>query len=210
MTVEHVEVLVEEASMEAALRLLLPKMLGDGITFQVYPSNGKRDLLDNLSDRLRGYQAWLPETRRIVVVVDRDDEDCNGLKQRLERMAHEAGLTTKASARGALWQVVNRLAIEELEAWFFGDPDAVRAVYPGVPDTLEQRAGFRDPDAIRGGTWEALERVLQRAGHFAGGYRKLEAAREIAAHMDPQRNRSHSFGVFRDTMFALGGGCYDL
>jgi hypothetical protein len=206
MTVDHVEVLVEETSMEAALRALLPKMLGDGISFQVYPSNGKQDLLANLADRLRGYQAWLPATWRVVVVVDRDDEDCHGLKQRLERMARDAGLTTKASASGPRWQVVNRLAIEELEAWFFGDLDAVRSAYPGVPDTLEHRAGFRDPDAIRGGTWEALERVLQRVGHFAGGYRKLEAAREIAAYMDPQRNRSHSFGLFRDTMLALRGG----
>jgi hypothetical protein len=205
MTVEHVEVLVEEVSMEAALRVLLPKMLGDEITFQVYPSNGKQDLLDNLPDRLRGYQTWLPEAWRIVVVVDRDDEDCSGLKQRLQRLAREAGLTTKTSVGDAPWQVVNRLAIEELEAWFFGDMDAVRAVYPRVPDTLENRAGFRDPDAIRGGTWEALERVLQRAGYFAGGYRKLEAAREIAAKMNPQQNRSHSFQVFRNTILSFRG-----
>jgi hypothetical protein len=205
MTVEHVEVLVEEASMEEALRILLPKMLGDDITFQVYPSNGKQDLLENLADRLRGYRAWLPETWRIVVVVDRDDEDCSELKQRLERMAREARFATKTSAGDAPWQVVNRLAIEELEAWFFGDMDAVRSVYPRVPDTLEHRARFRDPDAIRGGTWEALERILQRAGYFVGGYRKLEAAREIAAHMEPQRNRSHSFRVFRDTILAFSG-----
>jgi hypothetical protein len=176
MTVDHVEVLVEEASMEAALRILLPNMLGDGITFQVYPSNGKHDLLDNLPNRLRGYQAWLPETWRIVVVVDRDDEDCDVLKQRLEHIARAAGLTTKTSAADAPWQIVNRLAIEELEAWFFGDMDAVRALYPRVPETLEQRAGFRDPDAIRGGTWEALERILQRAGYFAGVANRARSA----------------------------------
>jgi hypothetical protein len=68
------------------------------------------------------------------------------------------------------------LAIEELEAWFFGDMDAVRALYPRVPETLEQRAGFRDPDAIRGGTWEALERILQRAGYFAGVANRARSA----------------------------------
>ena len=36
MSVEHVEVLVEEPSAEAALRLLLPRILG-AMSFQVYP-----------------------------------------------------------------------------------------------------------------------------------------------------------------------------
>lgn len=205
MTVEHVEVFVEEASMEVALRILLPKMLGDEITFQVYPSNGKQDLLQNLPKRFRGYKAWLPESWRIIVVVDRDDEDCSELKQRLEQMAREAGLRTKTSANDLSWQVVNRLAIEELEAWFFGDMDAVRAVYPRISETVENKARFRNSDAIRGGTWEALEQILQRAGYFSGGYRKLEAAREIAQNMEPHRNRSHSFSKLHHTLLNLRG-----
>ena len=35
MSVQHVEVLAEEPSMETALRLLLPRLLG-GATFEVY------------------------------------------------------------------------------------------------------------------------------------------------------------------------------
>lgn len=205
MNVERWEVLVEERSMEEALRVLLPKMLDPQVAFQVYPFNGKHDLLDKLSDRLRGYQKWLPKNWRIAVVVDRDDDDCKKLKQRLEKIAREAGLSTKTAADGVCWQIVNRLAIEELEAWFFGDLDAVRAAFPRVSATLEQRAAFRDPDAIRGGTWEALERELRRVGYFRGGYRKQEAAKAIAKHMDPSRNRSHSFGVFRDTILAMQG-----
>lgn len=72
-----------------------------------------------------------------------------------------------------------------------------------MPDTLLRRAGFRDPDAIAGGTWEALERELQRRGYFKQGLRKLELAREVAARMDPQRNRSHSFGCLRDALARL-------
>jgi hypothetical protein len=41
MTVEHVELLVEEPSMEAALRLLLPRILGE-LSFEVYPYGGSR------------------------------------------------------------------------------------------------------------------------------------------------------------------------
>ncbi|MGH7753687.1 MAG: DUF4276 family protein, partial [Gemmatimonadales bacterium] len=62
---------------------------------------------------------------------------------------------------------------------------------------------FRDPDGIAGGTWEALERVLQRAGYFKAGLRKIEAARTISNNMDPDRNRSASFTAFRDALREL-------
>jgi hypothetical protein len=59
MTVRHVEVLVEEPSMEAALRLLLPRLLSE-LTFAVHPYQCKDDLLAKLPARLRGYRSWLP------------------------------------------------------------------------------------------------------------------------------------------------------
>jgi len=95
---------------------------------------------------------------------------------------------------------VNRMAIEELEAWFFGDWEAVRAAYPGVDENVPKKSKYRDPDAISGGTWEALERILRRAGHFQTGLRKIEAARAIAQHMNPAENRSQSFCAFRDAL----------
>lgn len=197
MTVAHVEVLVEEPSAEAALRLLLPRILG-AVTFEVYRHTCKDDLLARLPERLRGYASWLPDDWRIVVVVDRDDDDCATLKGRLERMAHDAGLATRAS--GGAIQVVTRLAIEELEAWFFGDWEAVRAAYPRVNPNIPRQAPYRDPDAIRGGTWEAFERVLQRAGYFSTGLRKIEAARAVATHMVPDRNTSPSVGALRASL----------
>ena len=93
--------------------------------------------------------------------------------------------------------------MEELEAWFFGDVEALVAAYPRVPRTLERWKDYRDPDAIRGGTWEALGRVLQRAGYFPGGLAKKAAARTIATHMNPERNRSRSFRLFLDTLREL-------
>lgn len=199
MAVSHVEVLVEEPSMEAALRVLLPRVLGD-LSFGVYSHQGKADLLQRLPARLRGYAAWLPDDYRIVVVVDRDDDDCHELKRRLEMMAGDAGLRSRSSADSQPYQVVNRLAIEELEAWYFGDWDAVRSAYPKVSAAIPSQARYRDPDAILGGTWEAFERVLQRAGYFQTGLRKIEAARAIAEHWRPEVNRSHSFCVFRDVL----------
>ena len=93
---------------------------------------------------------------------------------------------------------MTRIAIEELEAWYFGDWPAVRAAYPGVSANIPGRAAYRDPDAIAGGTWEAFERILQRHGYFGQGLAKVQAATDIGDHIDAARNRSRSFAVFRD------------
>lgn len=189
--------------MEVALEYLLPKMLGD-TDFEIRRFQCKDDLLNKLPSRLQGYSAWLPENWAILVLVDRDDDDCLQLKLRLENVALHAGLTTKTVAgHGNRFQVANRIAIEELEAWYFGDWQAVQAAYPRVSMHVPQKAGFRNPDAIAGGTWEAVERILKRAGYFKSGLRKLELTRGIAQHMDPARNTSGSFQTFRDALSAV-------
>ena len=66
---------------------------------------------------------------------------------------------------------------------------------------LEQEA--HNPDDIKGGTWEALERELQRRGYFHGGLAKIQAARAISAGMEPVRNRSRSFQVFRQGLLDM-------
>lgn len=199
---EKLIVFVEEYSMEAALEHLLPKMLGD-IEYQIIRFQCKDDLLKNAPDRLKGYSAWLPVNWIILVLVDRDDDDCAELKAELEDMAAAAGLRTKSAVgHEQSFQLVNRLAIEELEAWFFGDWAAVQTAYPRVPPNVPLKAGFRNPDAITGGTWEAMERVMKRAGYFSTGLRKLELARSIAVHMDIQSNRSRSFQAFAGAVTA--------
>lgn len=65
--------------MEAFLRGLLPRLLPSNRTFEIHPFQGKQDLLEKLERRLRGYVAWLPADWRIVVVIDRDDDDCQRL-----------------------------------------------------------------------------------------------------------------------------------
>ena len=195
MTVSHLEFLVEEPSMEAFLAAALPRLLPEGYTFAIHVFRGKDNLLRNLNSRLRGYRHWLPSNYRLVVMVDRDEEDCQVLKRKLESAAAEAGLRTRSQAGDGSWQVVNRVVVEELEAWYFGDWEAVLCAYPKVSPRIPNQRRYRDPDAI-GGAWEAFERILQKRGYFKTGLRKIEAARAIAAHIDPGRNRSHSFSTF--------------
>ena len=136
--------------MEAFLRALLPRVLPAGRTFHVHTFQGKSDLLAKLQARLRGYARWLPNGWRIVVLVDRDDNDCQELKRNLESMAAKAQLGTRASVGPSRWRLVNRIVIEELEAWYSGDWQAVRSGYPRVSSTVPNKSSYHDPDAIRG------------------------------------------------------------
>lgn len=169
--------------MEAALMELLPSVVSSH-SFVIHVHQGKPDLLRKLEQRLRGYARIPDSDLRVVVIVDRDNDDCRELKHTL----------TKACERSRC-SALCRIAIEELEAWFLGDIEALQTAYPRVSPRLAQRAAFRDPDAIAGGTAEALERELTRAGYFSTGMPKVEVARRVAAHMDPERNRSRSFQV---------------
>lgn len=200
----HLELLVEEPSAAEALTVLVPKIVGRDVTFAVHPHQGKADLLAKLPGRLRGYRAWLPEEWIIVILIDEDRADCHRLKGQLEDAARRANLRTRAtSAQNQPPELVARIAVEELEAWFFGDVAALVEAYPRVPRTLHRQKKYRDPDHISGGTWEALERVLQKAGYFPGGLQKMEVARAVSARMDLDRNSSRSFCAFRDALRRL-------
>jgi len=204
----HIEFLVEELSAEEALRNIVPHMISNADTFDIHAHQGKTDLLEKLPGRLRGYKSWIPSDWRIVILLDVDDDICLTLKQKLENIACTAGFITKSSACSQMnFQVVNRIAIEELEAWFFGDITAVNAAYPRISTNIVHKAKYRNPDAILGGTWEALETILQKAGYFKGGMPKTTVAREISTHMLPMRNISHSFQVFYAGIIALLGAC---
>ena len=68
MTVaQRLEFLVEEPSMEAFLRGLLPRLLPEGCAFEIRVFRGKHDLMRQLEVRLRGnieLNRRMNETRR--------------------------------------------------------------------------------------------------------------------------------------------------
>ena len=202
----HIEFLLEELSAKVALEAILPKILSDDVSSDFHVFEGKQNLLKRLPERLKGYKNWLPpDDYRIMVLIDRDREDCIKLKAELEKVAHDAGLVTKSSATSkGNFQVVNRLAIEELEAWFFGDIEALQTAYPKVSKRPLRRMN-QHPDAIKGGTHEALGRLLKQSSYHRGGLPKTVVAQNIAQHMEPNRNRSRSFQVFVEGLEACVG-----
>jgi len=194
---KQLEIIVEEPSMDAALREIMPGIVGGQARWKPVNMRSKGRLLKELPKRLKAYRKRIDkgEDLKIVVLVDRDNDDCEQLKHRLETIVREAGLTTKTAPRSqGDFQVVTRIAIEELEAWFMGDVDALKAAFSSLSST-KFPGNFSNPD--NGGTWERLHRFLKRNGIYRNSYPKIEAARKIAKHIEPERNRSRSFQAFR-------------
>ena len=201
----HIKFFLEEPSAEEALRQILPKILSPNVICIFHVFEGKDDMLEELPKHLKGHRG-IPNDWRLIVLIDEDRKDCHELKAKLEQAAHEAGFVTKSSAGpNEDFQVVSRLAIEELEAWFFGDVEALHTAYPRIPENLQSKAKYRDPDAIQGGTSEALEHLLIQKNYYRGRVPKPIVAQNIAQHMEPSRNRSKSFQVFVEGLKACVG-----
>ncbi|HQO28543.1 MAG TPA: hypothetical protein PKY22_03320, partial [Accumulibacter sp.] len=104
-------------------------------------------------------------------------------------------------------QTLFRLAIEEVEAWYLGDRQAVLSAYPraktAVLDSYIQDSGC--------GTWEKLADALypggsaafRKAGGRSPGQVKYEWAEKIGPLLEPERNLSPSFGKLRDGLRRL-------
>jgi len=211
----HIEILVEDSSGERLLQVLLPKLLGsqgEPHTWRLHAYKGigripkglvtssgpaKRILLDQLPKVLRGY-GQTPGIDAVVVVLDTDKRDC---------AAFLAELKAAAEACNPAPDTLFRLAIEEIEAWYFGDQAALLEAYPRAKrDVLGKYVQDSASD-----TWELLadaihsggSSVIKKAGWPLPGQVKHEWAAKIGPLMDPARNISPSFGKLRDGLRRL-------
>ena len=205
----HIEFLVEDRSGALLLQEVLPKILGcqgephywrlhsykgigripKGLTKGGDPAN--RILLDQMPRILKGY-SQTPGIDAVVVVLDVDRRNCGEFLTELRDIATNCGLP----------DTMFRLAIEEMEAWYFGDPTALKAAYPKAKaDVL----GKYSQDSVCD-TWETLADAIYPGGSAAiktigwplPGQVKCEWATKIAPLMNVDFNDSPSFCKFRD------------
>ena len=186
----HIHFLVEESSTEIALKFIVPKIIGNIHTFEIHNFGNKNNLLKKLPKRMKAYANFIPDDCRIVILVDEDRANCLELKKKLCDAS-----SVVIAKKGNI--VLHRIVVEELESWFIGDVAAIRAEYEKIPASLPQQAKFRDPDAIKGGTWEELDKILKKYG-YETGLQKMNFAQKVSPHMDVENNQSRSFQVFRD------------
>lgn len=191
------ELLVEEESAAMALRPLLSRIFqGESVRTGIRQFQGKPDLLKKLPERLRGYATARRrgEDVRVVVLVDLDNDDCKSLKARLDSLARAAGLVARGDREfNDPFHVLNRIAIRELESWYFGDWPAVQAAFPKVLQEVP-RAYKGNPDAASGKCSDAFEKILRDHGVRMSS--KPEWGRRVGPHLNTSGNRSPSFNSF--------------
>ena len=211
----HIEVLVEDSSGAKLLEHLLPQILGEQgepHTWRLKPYKGigripkglatkadpaKRILLDQLPRLLQGY-GKTQGIDAVVVVLDTDRRDCKDFLQELKALA---GCCNPAP------HTLFRLAIEETEAWYLGDREALLTAYPRAKREVLDR--YEQDSAC--GTWELLAdavypggvAAVKKAGWPLPGEIKHEWAEKIGPHMGLYQNKSPSFAKFRDGLIQL-------
>ena len=217
----HFEFLVEGQCELTALSILMPKILGpykEPHTWKIHkhrgigkfpvdpsqkPSPRDESLLHNLSSKLRAYGKEDRKDLVVVVLVDLDDRpNCRVFKQEL---VHQLDFCKKKP------NTLFRIAIEELEAWYLGDRNAIKQAYPNA--NFKVLDGYTQ-DSICG-TWElfaqvvndkevqALLAVNRRSQRLLAA--KKQWAIDVTPLMDIEQNLSPSFVVFRDGVRRLAG-----
>lgn len=168
--------LLEEPSTKHLLDILLPKILPEDVEFQTIPHNGKRDLERSIPRKLRGWNE--PGDIRFVILHDQDTQNCVQLKQSLLKLCE-----------GSQRPVLVRIACQEMEAWYFGDMNAVALAYdkPRLRQISGQRR-YRVPDQIPSPK-EDLRKLVPEHQQIAG-------AKRVAPHMNIENNTSESFRQF--------------
>ena len=171
--------MLEEESAKHLLKELLPRILSEfqteaqTVTCRLIPHQGKGDLQKSIPIKLK---AWLAPNTYFIILHDQDSHDCKKLKQKLKLL----------SVQNNKHKSLIRIVCRELEAWYFGDLDAVEKTFPSFrANKYKNKSRFKNPDAINKPSDE-LKRIVR-------GFSKSIAAREIPRHMDIDKNTSTSF-----------------
>jgi hypothetical protein len=166
--------LIEEYSMKVLLDGLLPRLV-PGLQFLCVPHEGKQDLEKSIPKKLR---AWREPGVCFVVLRDNDAGDCRELKDRLIALCRDGGRE----------DVLVRIACQELEAWYLGEPAAMADVFGNEQlRNMGSKARYRDPDAVVRPS-EEIEKLVPE-------FQKVSGARLMAKRLSRDGNSSRSFQV---------------
>ena len=206
----YVELLIEDTSGKKAMDILLPKLTGVYVRTHQYKGIGripkglkpktdatKRQLLDQLPKILQGL-GKVPACKAVVIICDLDDRNKQHFLSELDdvlKSCHPRPNTFFC------------LAVEEFEAWYLGDLDAVKKAYPHAKNNV---LSAYENDTICG-TWEVLadavysggSNALTQKGWQAVGAQKSIWAETISPHMNVEENASPSFREMRDQLRGL-------
>jgi hypothetical protein len=201
----RLHILVEGASEQALLEAWLPRFLPSGHTYKIIRHQGKgklpknpsekpnprhHGLLDQLPAKLRAFgKSFNPETDRVLVLVDSDNDDCFDLKNRMTDLLNYCK---------EIPTVLFRIAIEETEAFYLGDLNAVKKAFPKA----KKKNYVQDSIC---GTWELFRDVIGEESENKVGWAKQIGLYLTTQWKGTQANRSASFRHFCKAILYLAG-----
>ena len=160
--------------MKVLLEGLLPRLFPN-LVFLCIPHEGKPDLKKSIPRKL---SAWCEPGVRFVVLMDNDGGDCRETKENLASLCQSEGRL----------DVLVRIACQELEAWYLGDPVALAEAFGNAKLSLiGRKALYRDPDSVQGAAEEVRKLVPM--------FQKVSGARRMAPLLSRETNNSRSFQV---------------
>lgn len=184
----------EELSMRRFLESWLGQYLpGEDIGFKIFDFRGKDDLKNKIENRIKAYKSEGNLIYKHFVVIDRDNEDCAELNELLVKKCASAGFEVRNC--GSSWQAATCIVIEELEAWYFGDWDAVKTCYGRVSSTISRKPRFKKPDRIEKPS-QRLEEIFKHS-RIKDKFRKTRIAENVGRAYNADRSTSPSFKHFR-------------
>lgn len=178
MTFLHV--FTEEESAKILFEAILPKLLPEGVFFNVYKHQGKQDLERSLRTTLPSISK-IPGSR-ILITRDQDNADCKDIKSRINEIAFEF----------CHCPYLIRIVCHELESWFLGDLNAIKSVFPRFnPESYRNKAELRIIDKVVSPQEYLLKIIPEYSGRAY--LPKLETAEKISPYLDLANNNSASF-----------------
>jgi hypothetical protein len=176
--------MLEEPSMKVLLEGLLPRLF-HGLDILCVTHEGKSDLEKSLPRKLRNWQV---PGDRFVVVRDADGADCKELKDAIALICRQAGRP----------DTLIRIVCQELEAWYFGQPDALAAAFDDESlRSLGARARYRNSDSI--------VQPSKQLSSLCPQFQKVSGARRMAGYLSYPRNVSSSFKCFVERVARVSG-----
>jgi hypothetical protein len=169
--------MIEERSMEIALKKILPEFLPDD-SIIIIPHEGKQDLERSIPKKLRAWKDRPEIKYNFVILRDQDCGDCKEIKNNIKELCNANGRP----------ETLVRIVVHELESWFLGDLNAIDAAFDTNYAKNKNKRKFRNPDSISNPSQE-IKRMIKN-------YSKLNGARKISAHLNISENSSKSFNVF--------------
>lgn len=175
-------IMVEEPSIGHVVNIIAER-LGIANRTKIIAHEGKGDLKRSFPRKVRAWNAGM--TTRFVICMDNDTANCTVLKNELRALlppnpSHEFKI---------------RLVMNELEAWYLGDMDALELAGYIPKDSAvknQKKKSFRVPENMVNAKREFLKLVKTQG--------QITLARSIAPHLNLQNDRCKSFKHFVEAL----------